>query len=469
MTASMTSGGGGSGVNLNALLGAKGQSLYGSPFAVPSFLQNQNDPTNGGYPGVDARNQFIQSGPNAYGPQTFVSPFYNQMNNSDDPNYVPSPLNLTPGERQTYTGQYNGLTNAMGGSTSSDPGMDIYNGLLQELAGLQGPSTTDLQGQANQQAALKYDPLIQQLQQNLGSAKTNEKQASTDIGNLYGSLGKALAAQLPGITNQFKAQEDQSRQNYSTLQNQINSNYQNAQNAQAAELQKLGIQAALPQSTQQMQSDQQYLTNQAGTNGQAVNDAMRLMGQGQADFMQRASAIAPTQGANLQASLAQQLLQLENSINQQIAGYQGQKGAAAQSILAQLQDRASGNLSKQQNDLIDQTMKMAQLEKLTNPGIFGSAPKDPSPTKYKGTSGVSQYFADNAGLNDPQALQNIFNDFATSKDYASLSGPGGVGSPTLESAWPVLQQDALRMLPSIPQSALQELYNALSIKMGKYQ
>jgi len=363
-----------------------------------------------------------------------------------------------------------GIPVSQGPSSPDNPGQDIMNGLYSQLAALgAGPSVGDLTKQANQQASLKYDPLIQQLQQNLGMAKTNEAQASTQIGGLYNSLGKALAAQMPVITNQFNQQEDQSRQNYATLQNQIQSNYQNAQAAQEAELQKLGIQAALPQSTQQMQSDEQYLKNQAGTNGQALNDAMRLEGQGQADFMQRASAIAPTQGANLQASLAQQLLQLENSINQQIAGYRGQEGAAAQSILAQLQNQASGSLNKQQSDLIDQTMKMAELEKLTNPGIFGTAPKAPSATKYKGISGVPQYFQDNASLNDPGALENIFQTFATSPDYAKLSGPGGIGSPTLETAWPLLQQDAMSMIPGIPQSALEELYNALAIKLGKFQ
>jgi hypothetical protein len=358
-----------------------------------------------------------------------------------------------------------------GGDFSPDnPGQDIINNLMSQLAGMgSGPSIQDLTNQANQQASLKYDPLIQQLQQNLGTAKANEGTASKQVGDLYNSLGKALAAQMPVITNQFNQQEDQSRQNYATLQNQIQSNYQNAQNAQAAELQKLGIQAALPQSTQQLQSDQQYLTNQAATNGQALNDAMRTMGQGQADFMQRASAIAPTEGANIQADLAQQLLQLENNINQQIAGYKGQEGAAAQSILAQLQNQANGNLGKQQTNLIDQTMKLAQLEKLTNPGIFGVAPKAPSATKYKGVSAIPQYFQDNASLNDPGALENIFQTFATSPQYAQLSGPGGAGSPTLETAWPLLQQDAQQMIPGIPASALQELYNALAIKMGKFQ
>lgn len=464
MTASMTGGGGSS---LNNLLGVNGQSIYGSPFAVPSFLQGQPDPTNGGYPGVDARNAFIPTNPNQSGPSTFVSPFYNQLNNSGDPNYVPSPLNLTPGQRQTYLGQYNGLTNA-GGGAPSNPGMDIYNGLLQQLANMQGPSTADLQSQANQQASLKYDPLIKQLQDNLSSAKTNEGQASQKVGDLYNSLGRAIAAQLPGITQQFSAQEDQSRQNYATLQDQIKNNYQGAQAAQAAELQKLGIQAALPQSTQKLQDDQQYLTGQAANNGQAINDAMRMMGQGQKDFMQRASAIAPTQGTNLQASLAQQLLNLQNSINQQIAGYQSQKGQAAASILSQLQNQASANYGKQQSDLIDQTMKLAQLENLTNPGIFGEKPKAPAEPSYKGISGVSKYFADNAGTNDPNALMKMFNDFENSNQLRQLTGPGGIGSPTLETAWPVLQQIATSEMPGIPNSALQELFNALAIKYGKY-
>lgn len=458
----------------------------GLPLPPPGGVQTPIDLAHGqmipsGYTGpVNTSNglvNFVNGQPTDNG--TGVSPASNGggLSSSDESKFFSQFTN--PGGGTTTGVPYVGSTlanwqqanpNAASSSTPDNPGMDIMSNLYAQLAGMgSGPSTADLTSQANQQASLKYDPLIQQLQQNLGSAKTNEANASTQVGGLYNSLGKALAAQMPVITNQFNQQEDQSRQNYATLQNQIQSNYQNAQNAQAAELQKLGIQAALPQSTQQMQSDQQYLTNQAGTNGQALNDAMRLEGQGQADFMQRASAIAPTEGANIQSSMAQQLLQLENNINQQIAGYKGQEGSAASSILAQLQNQAAGSQNKQQTDLIDQTMKMAELEKLTNPGIFGVAPKAPSAAKYKGTSGVSNYFADNASLNDPGALQNIFNNFATSPQYAQLSGPGGAGSPTLETAWPILQQDAMQMLPSIPQSALQELYNALSIKMGKYQ
>lgn len=360
--------------------------------------------------------------------------------------------------------------------TSSDPnslfqtslGQNFYQDAINNLGSLTMPDQATLQQEATQQAGLKYDPLIQQLQQSLGSAQTNEKQASSQIGDLYGSLGRALAAQIPNITNQFANSENQSQQNYQNLQNQINNNYQGAKDAQAAELQKLGIQAALPQSTHQLSSDQQYLSNQAGVNGQALNDAMRLMGQGQADFTQRASQIAPMQGANIQANLATQLLNLQNQVNQEIAGYKGQESAAASSLLSQLTGQAQKDYNSQQTQSLDQSYKLAELMKLTNPGAFGVAPKAPSATKYKGVSGVASYIADNAGTADPTQMMADYTGFTGSPAYAQLTGPGGIGAPTLETSFQGLQQYLQQNDPSISPQGLEELYNALAIKYGKY-
>jgi hypothetical protein len=265
----------------------------------------------------------------------------------------------------------------------------------------------------------------------------------------------------------FANAENKSKQDYATLNDQINSNYQNAQAAQADELQKLGIQAALGQSTEKLGRDQQYLSGQAATNGQALNDSMRLMGQGQADFAQRASMIAPTQGANMQANLATQLQQLENQINQQIAGYKGQEASTAADLFSQLQAAAQKNSSSQQQQNFDNVLKMAQLEKLTHPDAFAT-PKTPKPTQYNGISGVGNYFADNADVADPNQLMKDFMGFAQSPDYAGLTGPGGIGTATLETAWQGLQKYAQQADPGITPAGLQELYNALTIKYGKY-
>jgi len=452
-------------LNPYGMTGVNNGFMMGQGPYPPIDLNSQN----GGYPGVDQRNQFIQGNANPLSQSNyFPAPWFNSL--PTPPGYVPSPL--AGASRASYIAtnpaQQTAMTDAMGGANLPSIGDQFFQ---QALAALNsqvggGPSNSDLQNQANQQAGLKYDPLIQQLQQNLGSAKKNEADASGKIGDLYNSLGRALAAQMPVITNQFKNAEDQSQRDYSTLTSQINSNYQNAQAAQADELQKLGIQAALGQSTEKLGRDQQYLSGQASANGQALNDAMRLMGQGQSDFAQRASMIAPTQGANMQASLATQLQNLENQINQEIAGYQSQKGAAAADLFSQLQSAASKNAASQQQQNFDNVIKMAQLEKLTHPDAFAT-PKPPD-AKYKGISGVGSYLADNSSVADPEEIMQDFMGYAQSPTYAGLTGPGGIGSPTLETAWQGLQQYVKQNDPNITPAGLQELYNALSIKYGKY-
>lgn len=404
----------------------------------------------------------LNQGPSSqisFAPSSNPFPFYN----TDTTSGAPSPL--TALGQQNFLTQGNGLTNALsGGGAGTSTGDDLYNQLIAQLGqvGTTDPST--LQAQAEMEAGLKYDPLISQLQGNLSTAQTNTANAQNKIGGLYTSLGQGLAAQIPGITQQFAAQQDQAKNNYATLQSQIQNNYQGAQQAQQAELEKLGIQAALPQSTQKLNEDQQYLQNQAGTNGQALQDAMAQMGQGQQDWFQRASAIAPMQGANLQANLAQQLLQLQNQTNSQIAGYRGQEGADAQSLLMQLEAQAGKDASSQQSQMITQAKDLAELQNLVHPGIFGSA----KPTSYKGLTGISQYFADNASTADPNSLMTDFMNFENSKTMQQLTGPGGAGSPTFETTIPALQQFIQQNDPGISPAGMSELVNALAIKYGKY-
>lgn len=412
----------------------------GSPFTSGSALQAA---------------PVVQQTPQQGTANPIVFPFYNAPSGQ-----VPSPL--APAAQGQYAAQQFGLTNA---PSQGDPG-NIYDQLLAQLAQIQMPDNATLQQQAQQQAAAKYDPLIQQLQNNLGTAQTNEKAASDKIGGIYGDLGKALAASLPGITNQFSAAENQSRQNYANLQQQIQNNYQNAQAQQAAELQKLGIQAALPQSTQRLQQDQNYLTSQAANNGQSLNDALRTMGQGESDFAQRASLIAPMTGANTQSTLAQQLLQLQNQTNQQIAGYRGQEQSDAASLLSQLQAAAQKNYNDQQNQLINQTTNLAQLDKLVNPNAFG----DTSTNSYKGTSGAAKYLADTNAANPAEAqnLVQVLNTFLSSQDNAGLTGLGGVGSPTVPQEYQALLTYVKDRGGQLSNQEMQQLYNALAIQAGKY-
>jgi hypothetical protein len=356
----------------------------------------------------------------------------------------------------------------LGGGTTST-GDDLYNNLLQQLSGMGGaPDISALTALANQEASLKYDPLISQLQGNLGTAKANEATASKNIGDLYGSLGKGLAAQIPGITQQFAAQQSQANNQYNTLQQQIQQNYQGAQNAQQAELEKLGIQAALPQSTQQLTRDQAYQGSQAANNGKAVGDAINQMGQGQQDFFQRAAAIAPMTGANTQSDLAQKLLQLQNQTGQQIAGYKGQQGAEAQMLLMQMEQQAAQQGQTQQSNLINQTKALAELQNLVHPGIFGSS--STATPKYSGIQGIQQYLGENSGTADPNQLYSDLAALENDKQFQQLTGPGGIGSPNLETAWPELQKLVQQIDPNTynNNAAMTELFNALAIKYGKY-
>jgi len=435
-----------------SLIPASGGGTGGSPFNSGAALQQLQQPAITQPNSTFINPTIAQQAPSA-APNGTTFPFYNAPSGQ-----VPSPL--LPNQQSGYQQQQYGYTNApLSGDTNA------YDQLLGQLAQIQQPNTADLALQAQQQAGLKYDPLIQQLQDSLTTAQGNEKAASDKIGGLYGSLGKALASYVPQITSQYNAAEDQSNANYAKLQQQIQANYQGAQDQQAAELQRLGIQAALPQSTQRLQQDQNYLGNQAATNGQSLNDALKLMGQGEADFAQRASMIAPMQGANTQSDLAQKLLQLQNQTNQQIAGYQGQKQADIAALLPQLQAAALKSYNDQQTQMIDQTSKLAQLNKLINPDVYSQPTQN-----YKGASGATQYLADvNAG--NPSEAQNlvaILNTFLASPDNAALSGLGGVGSPNVPQEYQALAKFTKNKGGQLSDAELQQLYNALSIQAGKY-
>ena len=231
----------------------------GSPFNSGNRMQ-----TGPSAPGA----VLIPGQPISQNPSENPFPFYN----TDTTQGIPSPL--TPSAQAQYGLQSTGFSSGSpsGGST----GDDLYNSLIQQLAGISngGADIASLTALANQEAGLKYDPLISQLQGNLTTAQNNEATASKNIGGLYDSLGKGLAAQIPGITQQYAAQQNQSQQDYANLQNQIQNNYQGAQQAQQAELEKLGIQAALPQSTQELNLDQAYQQSQASNNGQALQAAI---------------------------------------------------------------------------------------------------------------------------------------------------------------------------------------------------
>lgn len=313
----------------------------------------------------------------------------------------------------------------------------LWSNLQDQLAGIQGQGNQDFSQQANQQAAVRYDPLIQQLQIAEANAKTNEGTASQRVGDLYNSLGRALAAQIPVVTNQFNNAEDQSKQNYQNLQNSITANYQNAQDQQAAQLQKLGIQAALPQSTQGLQRDQQYLTNQANVNGQALNSALQTMGQGQADFVQRLSQLAPMAGSNLQADLAQKLLELQNTYENQIAGYKNQEGALAQSLLGQLQTAAQTNIGKETSQAISDAMNTAKFAQLINPTVFGRITGTPLAKTATSKTGPYQNVESlvNQNTQDPNEqtkLMGLFNSMLNSDVMNQGPQAGQQITPTAE-------------------------------------
>lgn len=277
-------------------------------------------------------------------------------------------------QRQELSRQYKqmldqGTTGGSAWGPINQAPMSIADQIQQQLNGIQVHTTPldELQRQANAQVSAQYDPQINQLLRDMGSTKSRATKNEATARGMYNDLAQNFADQLPDIQAQMKQQQGDVATQYADARNNMQQQYDQQKNQQQAVLQQLGIQAAAPDSMNQMNTDQAYFQQQ---NQLSQNQALdQLAAQGNADQnytrdMSNTSRLAGTNAAN---DIASQLESYLQNAQGQVSDLKSAKGNAIAGLVAQLQQQDAQNAQSQYNNAFDQMMQLNNFQRgLTN-------------------------------------------------------------------------------------------------------
>lgn len=275
-----------------------------------------------------------------------------------------------------------------------------------------------LRKQAEQQMAAQYDPLIQSLQQNISATTKRGHQNEADAKNMYGSLAKDLASQIPNITNQMRQAQDEASNRYAQAQQQTQQDYSQQANQQQQILNNLGLQSAQQAAGAQTASDQKYFQNQEQLSKQQSLDALQQQGQADQGYQQNISDSAQMAGTNAVSDLQRQLEDYLGTANTQLGGLQAQKSSGIEALLSQLQSADHQNAATQRQNQIDNLMKMFNFQLDTQKEMDRNAQAQQQQNKslFQGTSGpngAANYLAESLGgdrVNTEQQILKLIND-----------------------------------------------------------
>lgn len=318
-------------------------------------------------------------------------------------------------------------------TSSVDPLKALQQQLFAALNGVNssitGTPLDQLQKIANQQAGAQYDPLIQALTGQMSATNNRANRNSAETSAMYNALSKDTLAELPGLTQQFAAEDKATNSRYDDAQNVLNQQYGTQAKQQNDVLQNLGIQAASQGSSQQAQDDQKYFQSQLELDQQNALSALNEE-QNSASVYQRNSADnAKMAGANGVQDIKTQLEDYMTQAQGQLGGLQSQKQSAISSLLAQMQQQDSDRVEKQRQAETDNLMAAYRFQlDATNSqfdhdyklGKVGGA----SNSAFKGTSGLagaSSYLASqypNQPIMASNLLENI-NSVLSNKDVVN--------------------------------------------------
>lgn len=314
--------------------------------------------------------------------------------------------------------------------------------LFGQLQQMQDPSRymmndQDIYGQAEAMAGQQYDPLIAQLQSQMGNATTRANRYKGQIGDMYSALEGSYQKDLPQIQQQYAKTKGDTQAHYDQLKNMIQSQYDQSQGDQESMMQRLGIQAAASDSGQsgvlKQMRDRDFYKNMASVNGQTQQDALGQEEQGAINFTNQGAQIARGEGARRQSDLMGQLQDLLNNYEGQIGSQQIAKQNAVNSgvyqLRQQLTDRAR-NFAQQDFTNYLNTMKIGR--QLRNDDWRQSGTKT---TSVKSPADVAPFVL-GLGLDENQA-QNVQDIFLNTigNDNSILSGmDSGSGTPLTAEA-----------------------------------
>jgi hypothetical protein len=232
-----------------------------------------------------------------------------------------------------------------------------------------------LRKMAESQVAAQFDPMITALGQEMKTRETRAGRSQNTARDMYGALSKDYLSQLPEMTQQFAAEDAATNQRYDQAQQQMEAGYEQNANEQNAVLKQLGIQAAAPDASKQMNEDQQYFQNQAELDQQSAMSALNEQQMAQQNYQQNLGSNAKMAGANLASDIGQQLEDYMGQATGQMTQLRGQKGSALAALLAQLQQQDAERVSNTRQQEFDNMMKMFNFQLSAQDSMMDNMPK----------------------------------------------------------------------------------------------
>lgn len=243
--------------------------------------------------------------------------------------------------------------------------MSVADQLQQQLNGIQVHTTplADLQKQANATVSAQYDPQINELLRDMGSTKNRAASNEGKTREMYNALAQDANSQIPAIQQMMQSQQADTSNRYAGAQADLQAQYDQQKNNQQSILQQLGIQAAAPDATNQMATDQAYFQQQ---NKLSSNQALdQLASQGSADqaFMRDTATTDRLAGVNASNDIASQLENYLQDAQGKVEDLKGSKANSMASLVQQLQAADAQNAQSQYNNQFNQMMQLNQFQR----------------------------------------------------------------------------------------------------------
>jgi hypothetical protein len=354
---------------------------------------------------------------------------------------------------------------AQAAQTSGLASVDPFQMLQQQLFGaanninVAATPLEQLRQMAQQQVSAQYDPQISALENEASIHSKRGQQSASTARQMYGALAKDTLSQLPGLTSQFKAEDDATNQRYDQAQQQMQGEYDQQAAQQDAVLKKLGIQAASQDASQQSKDDQAYFQNQSESDQQNAQTALQQQQEAQSDYTQNSGNNAKMAGENTAQDIMSQLTDYLDQNSNQVQSLTAGKQSAIAALLQQMQSQDASRVQTESQQQFDNMMKLynyqldatkADQSASGTASGFGSGTGSSAITS--GLPGAQNYLASQYP-DQPILAKNLMeqlNDVLSNKDVTNgkfqlTPGDPSMGkSPTYSDVGQQYMEDLLR-------------------------
>lgn len=284
-------------------------------------------------------------------------------------------------------------------SGSANTGIDdiaMLESMLDNFGQVDPATMERLKADLRRAVAGQFDPQISNIKKGMKRAKKRAKSAQKELSAIYDDLVSYYQGQVAPTKERSKAARKEAATAATALERSITDDYASRVRDQIDEFKRLGIQASTPSATEGQDAALANALAVAENTRAAEEAALRQQAEGDIAYWTEGSGIAKREGAEQRSLITQQLQDFLNEQDEQLSLLRGQRKAAYNTGLMELEQQAASAAMQQQNQLWSRMMDLARLKLSAAKASGSGATRDPG----KGLSGAIAYLQQtgNAGL-----------------------------------------------------------------------